>query len=65
MRRRCGECGKFVAKDDECFEENGWCQFCEEEAFVESLEEEAELDPTGPASFILSHGQTDLRRGYS
>lgn len=43
------------------------CDACkdEDESYQSVLRDEAELDPTGPAAYVISGGRSELRRGWS
>lgn len=61
-RFHCPECGRFANK--QFVDENGYCEACDYEGFLGVLEEEAELDPTGPAYAALTGDESQLRRGH-
>lgn len=58
----CPECGRFANK--QYVDENDCCEACNYSDYLEALEEEAELDPTGPAYAVLTGDESQLRRGY-
>ncbi|MBI3046333.1 MAG: hypothetical protein HYY86_02235 [Candidatus Harrisonbacteria bacterium] len=57
----CMDCKKLHRGQDEL------CDSCreEDEGYQSVIREEAALDPTGPAAYIISGGHSELRRGWS
>lgn len=69
-KKNCVDCGRATRATPQQAQEQedfyfAQCAECrdEEEAVDSLLEEEAKLDPTGPAAFVVSGGK--LRRGWS